>query len=271
MTTTTVNPTPTIAPATFVDVLHSEWTKLRSVQSTFWALVIAAVLGVGLGAAISAAAAHGYSTASISDKLTWDPTSISTAGLGIAQLAFAVLGVLYISSEYSTGMIRSSLTAVPKRGRVLLAKSLTYLVVALVAGEIISFVAFFLGQSLIKGHAPYATLSDPGVARAVVGSGLYLAALAVLSVAVGALLRHSAAAIASMVALLFVLPGIVQALPDSWRHPVSEYWPTLAGSQITNVYHSAHTLQPWPGFGVMCAFVVVVYVIALLLLERRDA
>lgn len=258
-------------PSTFADVLRSEWTKFRSVRSTFWALLVAVVLGIGLGAAISAAAANGYSSSSASDKLQWDPTAISLSGLGIAQLAIAVLGVLYISSEYSSGMIRTSLTAVPRRARVLVAKSVVFAVVTFVVGEIISFVAFFIGQELITGNAPHTSLSDPGVARAVVGAGLYLTALAVLGVAVGTLLRHAAAAIASIVAVLFVLPGIAQALPDSWRHPVTKYWPTQAGSQLINVYHSAHTLRPWPGFGVMCLFVAIVYAVAWVLLERRDA
>ena len=144
----------TFRPATFGDVVRSEWTKLRSVRSTFWALTVAVVLGIGLGAAITAVAAHSYAKESIADQLTWDPTSLSTSGLAIAQLAIAVLGVLYISSEYSTGMIHTSLTAVPKRGRVLAAKSLVYAAVTFIVGEVISFVAFFLGQALINGHAP---------------------------------------------------------------------------------------------------------------------
>ena len=128
-----------------------------------------------------------------------------------------------------------------------------------------------MGQALISGHAPHAALGDPGVARAVVGAGLALTALAVLSVAAGALLRHPAAAIAAMVGVLLVLPGIAQALPDSWRNPVTEFWPTQAGGQIASVYHAAHTLEPWPGFGVMCLFVAIVYAIAWTLLDRRDA
>jgi ABC-2 type transport system permease protein len=99
-----------------------------------------------------------------------------------------------------------------------------------------------------------------------------MACYTALSVAAGALLRHPAAAtIASMIAVLFVLPGIVQALPDSWRNPVIEFWPTQAGGQIASVYHSAHTLQPWSGFGVMCLFVAIVYATAWTLLDRRDA
>ena len=257
--------------ATFGDVLRSEWVKLRSVRSTFWALTVTVVLGVGLGAVISAAAAHGYARFSVSQKQSWDPTGVSQAGFVIAQLAIAVLGVLCISSEYSSGMIRTSLIAVPKRGRILAAKALVFAVVAFVVGEFTSFAAFFAGQALISGHAPHAALADPGIARALVGAGLYVTALAVLSVATGSLLRRPAAAIASLVAVLLVLPLIAQALPDSWRNPVSEFWPTQAGSQITNVYHSAHTLQPWPGLGVMCLFVAIVYAIAWMLLDRRDA
>jgi ABC-2 type transport system permease protein len=257
--------------ATFGDVLRSEWVKLRSVRSTFWALTVTVVLGIALGAVISAVTAHAYAKFSVSQKLSWDPTGVSGAGMAIAQLAIAVLGVLFISSEYSSGMIRTSLIAVPKRGRVLAAKSLVFAGVTFVVGEVTSFAAFFVGQALISGHAPYAVLGDPGVARAVVGGGLYLAALAVLSVAAGTLLRHPAAAIACMVAVLLVLPVIAQALPDSWRNPVTEFWPTQAGSEITSVYHSAHTLQPWPGFGVMCLFVAIVYGIAWTLLDRRDA
>jgi ABC-2 type transport system permease protein len=257
--------------ATFGDVLRSEWIKLRSLRSTFWALTVTVVLGIGLGAAISAATAHGYARFSPSEKLSWDPTGVSAAGMYLAQLAIAVLGVLCISSEYSSGMIRTSLIVVPKRGRLLAAKSLVFAAVTFVVGEVTNFAAFFVGQALISGHAPTAALGDPGVARAVLGGGLYLAALAVLSVAAGTLLRHPAAAIAAMIAVLFVLPGVAQALPDSWRNPVTEFWPTQAGSQLTSVYHSAHTLQPWPGFGVMGLFVAIVYVIAWTLLDRRDA
>jgi ABC-2 type transport system permease protein len=257
--------------ATFGDVLRSEWTKLRSVRSTFWALTVTVVLGVGLGAVISAATARGYARSSASARLSWDPTAVSLDGMAIASLAIAVLGVLCVSSEYSSGMIRTSLTAVPKRGRILAAKALVFAAVTFVVGEVTAFTAFFLGQALISGHAPTATLGDPGVARAVAGAGLYLVALAVLSVAVGALLRRPAAGITCMVAIQWVLPGIAQALPDSWRNPITEFWPTQAGTSLTTVHIAAHTLAPWPGFGVMCLFTAIVYAIAWALLDRRDA
>jgi ABC-type transport system involved in multi-copper enzyme maturation permease subunit len=255
---------------TFLHVVRSEWTKLWSLRSTPLALLIATVLGVGLGAAISAATGSHYAHADLQTKLTWDPTSNSLDGLGIAQLAIVILGIVVVSGEYSSGAIRTTLTAVPHRTRVLAAKAVVYTAVALVLSEILAFVAFLLGQQIISGHAPDATLADPTVLRAVVGAGLYLAALALLGVAVGALLRHSAAAIASVVAILFVLPGIGQALPASWRHPIEKYWPTQAGNQVLQVYHDPNALRPWPGFLLLCLFVAVVLAIAFVLLERRD-
>ena len=143
--------------ATFGDVLRSEWTKLRSVRATFWSLTVTVVLGIALGAVISAAAAHGYAKSSVSGKLSWDPTGVSLAGVAIA-----VLGVLSISSEYSSGMIRTSLIAVPKRGRVLAAKSLVFAAVTFVVGEVTSFTAFFVGQALISGHPPTRRSAIPG-------------------------------------------------------------------------------------------------------------
>jgi hypothetical protein len=271
MTTATSGRRAAFRPATFADVLRSEWTKLWSVRSTFWALAVTVVVGVALGALVSAVAAHSYAKFTGGQKASWDPTGVSQSGMELAQLAIAVLGVLCISSEYSSGMIRTSLIAVPKRGRILAAKSLVFAGVTFLVGEVTSFAAFFLGQALISGYAPDATLGDPGVARALLGGGLYLAALAVLSVAAGAVLRRPAAAIAGLIALLLVLPGVAQALPDSWQRPVTEFWPTQAGSQITSVFHSAHTLAPWPGFGVMCLFVALVYAAAWALLELRDA
>jgi ABC-2 type transport system permease protein len=148
--------------STFGDALRSEWVKLRSLRSTFWALSVTVVLGIALGALISAAAAHGYAKFSVSDKLSWDPTGVSQSGMLVAQVAIAVLGVLCISSEYSSGMIRTSLIAVPKRGRVLAAKSLVFAVVTFVVGEVTCFAAFFVGQALIVGHAPTRRSAIPG-------------------------------------------------------------------------------------------------------------
>jgi hypothetical protein len=262
--------TPSYRAPGFSDVLRAEWTKARAVPSTMWTLIVAAVLGIGLGALISGVAATHYAN-SPSSHPNWDPTSISNSGLSIAQLAIGVLGVLLITSEYSSGSIGTSLAAVPRRGRLLAAKAVVIVVLTFVAVEIIAFVAFLIGQALISGHAPSASLGQPGVLRALVGAGLYGALLGMMGLALGTILRHAAGAIAVLVAMIYVLPGISNALPTSIKQTVQEYWPTQAGGQVTQVVHTANTLAPWAGFGVFLLFVAVLSVLAFVLLSRRDA
>lgn len=257
-------------PAGIRGVARSEWVKLTSVRSTWVTLAVTVLLGVGVGTLISNLAASRYA----SDqhlKLTWDPTSVSFRALVIAQLAIAVLGTLVITSEYGTGLIRTSLAAVPSRGHFLAAKAAVFGAVALVVGEVTAFAAFLLGQAAIGSSAPQAALSQPGVLRAVVGAGLYLAAIGLLSVGVGTLLRNTAAGISAMVALLFVLPGLVQALPSSWSTPITKWWPTQAGSQVFAVHTAANSLSAWAGFAVLIAFTAVVFGFAQWTLVHRDA
>jgi ABC-2 type transport system permease protein len=257
--------------ATYTDVLQSEWTKARTVRTTGWTLLTGVVIGLGLGALVSAFAARQYTDSTPVARAMWDPTSISGAGLVIAQLAIGVLGVLVITSEYATGAIRSGLTAVPRRGRFLAAKAVVVAGLTFVAAETTAMVSFFIGQALISGHAPIATLDQPHVLRAVIGCGLYGMVIGLLGLALGALLRHAAAAITVLVALLYVLPGIAAALPTSIERPVLKFWPTQAGQQIANVVPGLHALSPWAGFGVTCAFVAILLAAAHLSLQRRDA
>ena len=261
---------PTYRAPGFADIVRSEWTKVRTVPSTMWTLLVAAVLGVGLGALISAIAANHYAK-NPSSHSNWDPTSISNAGLGIAQLAIGVLGVLCITSEYSSGSIRTTLAAVPRRARLLGAKALVIMVLTFVVVAVIAFAAFFIGQALISGHAPTATLGQTGVLRALIGAALYGALLAMMGLAFGTILRSAAGAIALLVAILYVLPGIAGALPTSIANTVQEYWPTQAGGQVTQVVHTANTLSPWAGFGVFALFVAILSGVAFSLLNRRDA
>jgi hypothetical protein len=270
-TTTTLATPPAYRAAGFRDVLRSEWTKARTVPSTIWTLVATAILGIGLGALIAAIAAHHYATMSATNKALWDPTSISDTGFTLAQLAIGVLGVLLITSEYSTRGIGTSLAAVPRRSRFLAAKAIVVATMVLIAGEVMAFAAFFVGQVLISGHAPTASLGDPNVLRAVIGGGLYLTLIGLLGLAVGAILRHAAGAIAVMVALLFVLPGVAAALPASIEHTFQEYWPTQAGTQVATVVPTAHTLSAWAGLGEMCLFVAILLSAAFFVLNRRDA
>jgi ABC-2 type transport system permease protein len=274
---TTSGPPPRRGRATIGNVVVSEWTKLRTLRSTFWAFLIAALLAIGLGALISFLSARHYAS-DPTVHLDWSPTNRSFNGLGIAQLAFGVLGVLVMTGEYSTGMIRTSLAAVPRRSRFLGAKAVVLAAAAAVVAEAIAFVTFLVGQAMISGRAPAASLGQPGVLRAVIGAGLYLTLIALLGLGLGTLLRHPAASIAVVVALLFVLPAIANALPSSWANPIEEYWPTNAGAQVLTVGHAeihfsfqGHVMAPWTGFGVMCLFVAAVLGLGFLLLERRDA
>ena len=262
--------TPSYRAPGFSDVLRAEWTKARAVPSTMWTLIVAAVLGIGLGALISGVAATHYAN-SPSTHPNWDPTSISNSGLSIAQLAIGVLGVLLITSEYSSSSIGTSLAAVPRRGRLLAAKAVVIVVLTFVAVEIIAFVAFLIGQALISGHAPTASLGQTGVLRALVGAGLYGALLGMMGLAFGTIIRNTAGAIAVLVSTIYVLPGISNALPTSIKQTVQEYWPTQAGGQITQVMRTANTLSPWAGFGVFLLFVTILSILALWLLTRRDA
>ena len=254
-------------PASFSNALLSEWTKIRTLRSTFFTLAATVTFVVGLGALISYEAAAHYSP----QNGAWDPTTISLAGLVIGQLTIAVLGVLAITGEYSTGLVRTSLAAVPRRGRLLAAKAAVFGAVAMVSGELVSWVAFFVGQLLISGHQPTASLSQPDVARAVAGGGLYIALIGLMAIAAGTILRHTAAAITAVIAVLFVLPGVLEALPNSWRLPVEKYWPTRAGAQIFVVSRDQNTLPAWLGFGELALFVAVLLALGYFLFQRRDA
>lgn len=269
--TPTAAPSPTPPAARFVDVVRLEWTKVRTVPSTFVALALTLAIGIGLSALVSALVSREWAKNTPGVRATWDPTSIGTAGGSLAQLAVAVLATLVITSEYSTHEINVSLVAVPRRLRLLSAKAAVVSVLAFVVGEVTLFSSFFLGQALISGHAPTASLSDPGVLRALVGGGIYVTLVALLSLGLGTILRGTAATISTMVALLFVLPGIASALPASWRDPVLEYWPTQAGQQVATVVRLDHTLGPWTGAADLAAFVALVLVLAALRLLRSDA
>ncbi|HEY3843942.1 MAG TPA: hypothetical protein VGL48_11885 [Acidimicrobiales bacterium] len=253
-------------------VLSSEWTKLTSVRSTVWTLVITAVAGVGIGALVTSAQAARFSTRSLSARLAFDPTRSSLSGLLFAQLAIGVLGVLVMSAEYSTGTIRASFSAVPRRPMVLVAKVALIAGVAFVVGEIVSFVAFLLGQHILSGKTPTASLSDPTVLRAVVSGGLYLTALGLLALGLATIIRHTAAAISTFVGLLFILPIIADVLPSSFANDVGRLLPADIGTQMMSAnYHGADSFGPWLSFTLLCAYAAAALIAGAVLLIRRDA
>jgi ABC-2 type transport system permease protein len=254
--------------------LQSEFTKIRSVRSTYWTLVVLLAVSVGLGAVICAATAGHWNQMSPSDQATFDPTQTSLAGLFyLGQLVIVVLGALALTSEYSTGMIRTSLVAMPRRPVVYAAKALVLGMVALTVTLVSSFIAFFLGQALLASTHHNASLSDPGVLRAVVGGALYVTLCGLAAFAVGSILRHTAGAITTVIGVLFVVPILVHVLPHQWYLDVNKWLPSSAGTAISTTVGSPGS-GLFSGWGEMVVFAV--YVAALLIIggtlfRTRDA
>jgi ABC-2 type transport system permease protein len=253
---------------TFAGALRSEFTKIRSVRSTYWTLLAMFVVVVGFGALASTGAAHGP------HGPNFDPTRQSLAGLYIGQLIIGVLGVLVISSEYSTGMIRTTLTTNPHRGVMIAAKGVVFTVVALVTSLVTSFAAFFLGQALMSSDHISTTIGSPNVLRAVIGGALFLTACGVLAFGLGLLIRHSAGGIGAMVGLLFVVTILVNFLPQSWQNDVDKWIPALAGAQLwMTISRPGDTpmFGPWPSFAILCGYAAVAVAAAVILFRERDA
>lgn len=252
----------------FANILRSELCKLRSVRSTPWTLLAAVAFNVGL-AALLAVFLPGQLTAH--DKATLDSTRVSLGGMHLSQVAFGLLGVLVITSEYTTGTIRASLSAVPQRRAMLAAKTIVFATVALLAGALASFAAYFVFQALLPGESLRSSLGDPGVLRAVIGGGLYLTVLGLLGLGLGTILRSSAGAVATLLGLLFVPTLLTELLPQSWKATVNPYIPMEAGSTIFSAHREPGALAAWPGFGVLCLYAAIALGVGFLLIDRRDA
>ncbi|HEX3823373.1 MAG TPA: ABC transporter permease subunit [Mycobacteriales bacterium] len=251
--------------------IAAEWIKLRSLRSSWWTLGAMVVASIGLATLVSATNAHGYSGFSAADKASWDPTNVSLSGTVFGQLAIAVFGVLAITGEFASGTIRTSIAATPRRRRLLAAKAVVYGGVALVIGEVLSLAAFFIGQPIIARHAPHASFGEPGVARAVLFAGVYLALICLISLGLATLVRHTAGAITAVVALLLVVPAITSALPSSFQHSVGKFMPELiGGNSMGAVVPEPHSLTPLVGAAVLCLYAVVMLAAAGWALARRD-
>lgn len=254
-------------------VITSEWIKFWSLRSTWITLAAAVVVFVGIGLLASSIGMDGGAGAgpgAPGPGQAIDPTSLSLAGTTFAQLILGTLGVLLTATEYSTGMIRSTLAAVPKRLPVLFAKAGVFVTAVLAVSMVASFAAFLGGQAILGSDG--VSLSDPGVLRAVVGTAVYLTGAGVLGLALGALLRSTAAAITSVFGLLFVLPGIAGLLlPDSWSDAITAYLPSNAGSAFTAITQGADQLSPWAGLAVFVGYLVVATGAAARRLATADA
>jgi len=253
-------------------VIVSEWTKLRTVRSTLWSLGVAVFLTIGLPILFAAVTSSHWGSMSPGDRADRHPLDIALAGVNLAQLAIGILGVLVITGEYSTGMIRASLTAVPKRLPVLWGKAIVFAATTFVLALPSVLIAFFASQALLSEHpALKLSLSSPGVARAVVGGAVYLALLGVFTLGIGTITRNTAGGIATFVAIMFVIPPLILILPSSWENVISTYLPSSAGSDIFSTTTGAHDLHPWPGFLLFCGYALTALAIGAALLRRRDA
>jgi len=249
-------------------VVKSEWIKFWTLRSTAVTLAVSVVVFIGIGLIAASQLGAGSTGQGMGPSIT-DPVGASLAGSGLAQLAFGVLGVLFMAGEYSTGMIRSSLAAVPKRLPVLWGKIAVFSAVVFVVALVAAAIAFTGGQAIAGDGG--ASWSDPGVARAVIGSAFVLTGSGVLGIGLGALLRSTPAAISTLFGVMFLLSGIAGLLlPDSWSDAL-RYLPSNAADAITSVTTSAGSLGPWAGLIVFAGYLVAVVGAAGWRLRHSDA
>jgi ABC-2 type transport system permease protein len=252
-------------------VAVSEWTKLHSLRSTRWSFLVAIVLTIALPALFAAVTASHWSHMRPHEQADRHPLDIALAGVNLSQLAIAVLGVLVITGEYSTGMIRASFTAVPKRLPVLWAKVVVFAVITfvLMLGPVV--IAFFASQAILNGHhILQISFSHAGVARTVFGGALYLMLVGVFALAIGAIVRNTAGGIAAFAGLFFVIPPLLNILPSNWNNAISPWLPDSAGRSIFALTHGAHSLSPAGGLAIFSGYCALALAIAAVLLVRRD-
>jgi hypothetical protein len=252
-------------------VVNSEWIKLRSVRSTILTLLATAgaVIALGLLFAGVSAGSIGPQTIGFPTGGAGDPVGASLSGVNLGQLIIGVLGVILVTGEYATGMIRSTLAAVPRRLPVLGAKAIVFGGVTLVSMLVAAFAAFLGGQAIIGTGG--ASLADGNVLRAVIGSAVYLTGIGLLGLAAGAMLRGTASAIAALFTVVLVIPGLFPLLPHGWNNAVGPYLPSNAGTAFMSATHTAGTLGPWTGLAVFAGYLLAALAGAALLLKRRDA
>ena len=251
-------------------VILSEWTKLRTLRSSIWSLLGAVVFMAGLGIVVAALQVTHWSQLDPHDRVNYDPVSTALIGALVAQLAIGVLGVLVVTGEYATGMVRATFSAVPRRLPVLWAKVAVYLTVVAVLMTACVLISFFGTQPILAAKHVDTSFGAPGVARAVFGAALYLIVVALLGVSLGALVRNTAGGIATLAGIMFVLPGVAAILPHSWGDSINPYLPSSAGAQIMALHPDPSGLAPWTGFGLFLGYTLVTLVAAAVLLVRRD-
>ncbi|HVM66791.1 MAG TPA: hypothetical protein VMU14_18120 [Acidimicrobiales bacterium] len=265
-----VSPAPVrVGPVTQGNVIRSEWIKFRTVRSTVIVSALTALFMVGLGLLVSAVTHAHWDHLDPEEQLPFNLIRRSLVGVFLAQLTVGVLGVLVITAEYTTGMIRATLGAVPRRLPVLWGKLAVFAPVTFLLTLAASFAAFLGGQALLRSHG--VPLSTPGALRAVFGVALYLTVLSVLAVALGFIIRNTAGAITALFAIIIVLPAIAAALPSSWQRSIVPYLPSSAGQAVFMTHHVPNSMHPWAGFALFCGYAAVAVAGGAVALVRRDA
>ncbi len=251
-------------------VIRSEWTKLRTVPSSAWTLLITVALIIGFGA-LYAGIRVTRPPHDAAGLASFDPTAVSLTGVQLAEIAIGILGALLFTGEYATGTIRTTFAAVPRRLPVLWGKTIGFAIAVLTLTVPATFAAFLVGQSILSSGHLDTTLGQPGNARAVLGAALYLTAVGLLGLGLGALLRSTAGAIGALFALLFAPQILVSFLPSSLSDHIYGYLPVPAGVAITSVRPDPISLAPWTGFGVFCLYTAILMALAAWRLRHRDA
>ena len=252
-------------------VVRAEFLKMGTLRSTYLAIAVAVASMAGIGIVIAWTTANDWPHMRPREQAHFNPLDDSLSGFQLAQLAIGVLGVMIIASEYSTGMIRASLAAVPKRLPMLWAKLAAFATVTFVTMLPSSLAAFFISQHVLSVRHIQTNWHMPGVARTVIGVALYLTVVALLGVALGAIVRNVAAAIATLVGVLLIVPVIASALPQTWADRINKYLPSNAGQALLGIQSDARQLAPWTGFTVFCGYATIAIIAAALTLKRRDA
>jgi ABC-2 type transport system permease protein len=255
--------------------LRSEFTKIRSVRSTYWTMFMLVLASLAWSVAFCAGEASRWAHMSAADRAGFDPTQSSVIGLALlGQLVIVVLGTLSITSEYSTGMIRTSLTVMPRRGVLYGAKGTVFAAVALVIAFLTSFASFFIGQALLRSTHVGATLSQPEVLRAVIGSALYVALCGLFAFGLGAILRSTAGAMTTAYGILFLVPQLAKALPGALYADVERWLPggdVVNAITTTQVQNNPNLFPAWGEFAVFGAYTAILLILGAVMLRRRDA
>jgi len=256
-------------PTRATDLVASEWTKLRSVRSTFWTLLVAVVTPVAVSAVVAFAFASAPKSGAAKPSPP-DPLLPAVISLEYAVIAVAVLGVLAFTAEYSTGLIRVTFAAAPRRRAVLAAKAAVLATVTLAVGEAVAFASFGLDQAILAGHRQGVSLGHPGVPGAVLCAGLLLCVCTLLGLAIGAIVRHTAGGIAATIAVI-VVPGIVGLLPSPWSGRIGRFTLLDAARQVSALHPAADLFSPGWSLLVLLAWPAVALAVAAVLITQRDA